>query len=57
MNKPMTPAQLKLQALLAKAKANLAAATVPQVQAVIAVAEANKVHDIDLSNVVPAKIE
>lgn len=57
MNKPLTPAQIKLQALLAKAKANLSAASVPQVQAVIAVAETNKVDDIDLSNVVPAKAD
>lgn len=53
--KPLTPAQLKLQAMLAKARANLAASSVAQVQAVQALVVANNVHDIDLSNVVPAK--
>ena len=53
--KPLTPAQIKLQAMLAKARANLAASSVAQVQAVQAIVVANDVHDIDLSNVVPAK--
>ena len=53
--KPLTPAQIKLQAMLAKARANLAASSVAQVQAVQALVVANDVHDIDLSNVVPAK--
>ena len=53
--KPLTPAQIKLQAMLAKARANLAASSVAQVQAVQAMVVANDVHDIDLSNVVPAK--
>jgi len=49
--KPLTPAQIKLQALLAKARANVASASVAQVEAVLATATANAVHDIDLSNV------
>lgn len=53
--KPLTPAQIKLQALLAKAKASISAASVPQVQAVLAAATANGVHDIDLSNLIPKK--
>ena len=51
--KPLTPAQVKLQAMLAKARANIAAASVAQVEAVQALVVANDVHDIDLSNVVP----
>ena len=53
--KPLTPALIKLQAMLAKARANLAASSVAQVQAVQALVVANDVHDIDLSNVVSEK--
>jgi hypothetical protein len=47
-----TPAQIKLEAMLAKARAHLAASSAAQVQEVLDVAIKNKVQDIDLSNVV-----
>lgn len=50
-----TPAQIKLEAMLAKARAHLAASSAAQVQEVLDVAIKNKVHDIDLSNVVGKK--
>lgn len=52
--KQPTPAQVKLQAMLARAKAHLSSATVAQVKAVQALVKENGVHDIDLSNLVPA---
>ena len=52
--KQPTPAQVKLQAMLARAKAHLSSATVAQVKAVQALVKENDVHDIDLSNLVPA---
>ncbi len=50
-----TPAQIKLEAMLAKAKAHLAASSAAQVQEVLDAAIKNKVHDIDVSNLASKK--
>ena len=50
-----TPAQIKLEALLAKARAQQAASSTEQIKAMLGEVQAKGVHDIDLSNITSRK--
>ena len=50
-----TPAQIKLEALLAKARAQQAASSTEQIKAMLGEVQAKGVHDIDLSNITSKK--
>ena len=53
--KAKTPAQIKLEALLAKARAQQAASSTEQIKAMLGEVQAKGVHDIDLSNITSKK--
>ena len=55
INQSKTPAQLKLEALLAKARAQQAASSTEQIKAMLGEVASKQVHDIDLSNVTSPK--